>query len=127
MNNKVHKIARILFGAGFVIFGLNGLFQFMPSPPISAEAGALLGALAATGYFYPMVKIIELITGALILSNNFAPLATMLITPVLLGITTIHLFLNPTGLPMMVAIHTLHGIVAYGYKEAYKHILVRKI
>jgi uncharacterized membrane protein YphA (DoxX/SURF4 family) len=126
MNKKLHLTARILFGAGFVIFGLNGFLNFMPNPPLTPEAGSLLGALAATGYFFPMIKIIELLTGLMILTNLFAPLGAILITPILVGITTIHIFLNPAGLPMMIVLHILHGLVAYGYKDIYKHVLVKK-
>lgn len=126
MNKKIHTAARIIFGLGFVVFGINGFLNFMPNPPMTPEAGALLGALAATGYFFPMIKVIELLTGLLIASNLFAPLAAVLITPVLVGITTIHLFLNPAGLPMMIVLHVLHGVIAYGYKDVYSGLFVRK-
>ena len=124
MNQKLHMSARLLFGLGFLVFGANGFLHFMPNPPVTAEAGALLGAFAKTGYFFPMIKIIEFIVGVLLLSNKFAPLAAILASPVLVGITTIHLFLNPAGIPVMLFLHVLHGIIAYGYKEHYKSILI---
>ena len=126
MNKKLHMGARLLFGIGFFIFGLNGFLQFMPNPPMTPEAGALLGAFAKTGYFFPMIKIIELSVGILLLANFLAPLAAVLITPILVGITTIHLFLNPAGLPMMIFLHILHGLIAYGYKDYYKNIFIKK-
>lgn len=126
MNKKLHMGARLLFGLGFLIFGLNGFLQFMANPPMTPEAGALLGAFAKTGYFFPMIKIIELIVGILLLANFFAPLAVVLITPILVGITTIHLFLNPAGLPIMIFLHVLHAIIAYGYKNYYKSLLTKK-
>ena len=107
MKQKIQLAARLLFGLGFVIFGLNGFLQFMPNPPVTPEAGALLGAFAKTSYFFPMIKVIELITGLLILSNFFAPLAAIVVTPILVGITTIHLFLNPAGIPMMIFLPSL--------------------
>lgn len=126
MKQKVQLAARILFGLGFLTFGLNGFLQFMPTPPVTPEAGALLGALAKTGYFFPMIKIVEIVTGALILLNLFGALATVLISPILVGITTIHLFLNPAGLPMMIFLHILHGILIYSYKENYKGLFSKK-
>ncbi len=126
MKQKVQLAARILFGLGFLTFGLNGFLQFMPTPPVTPEAGALLGALAKTGYFFPMIKIVEIVTGALILLNLFGALATVLISPILVGITTIHLFLNPAGLPMMIFLHVLHGILIYNYKENYKGLFSKK-
>jgi putative oxidoreductase len=126
MNKKVYTGARIILGLGFLIFGINGFLNFMPNPPMTAEAGALLGAFAKTGYFFPMIKIIETAVGVLLLANLFAPLAIVLISPILLGVTTIHLFLNPAGLPMMVLLHVLHGIVAYGFRDYYKSVLTKK-
>lgn len=126
MKEKLHTIIRILFGAAFLVFGLNGFLNFMPTPPMTPEAGALMAAFAQTGYFFPMVKIIEMLVGILLLSNTFAALATVLITPILVGITSIHIFLNPAGLPMMIVFHILHAYLAYGYKAYYSGILTRK-
>ena len=126
MKQKVFLGSRLLFGLAFVIFGLNGFLQFMPNPPVTPEAGALLGAFAKTGYFFPMIKVIEIVTGLMLLANIFAPLATVLIAPILVGITTIHLFLNPAGLPIMIFFHILHGIIAVGYKEYYQGLLTTK-
>lgn len=126
MSKKVYLGARLLLGFAFLVFGLNGFLGFMPTPPVTTEAGALLGALAATGYFFPMIKIIEVTVGVLLLTNLFAPLAIVVLTPVLVGITTIHLFLNPAGLPMMIVLHALHGTVAFGYRNYYKSVLTRK-
>jgi len=112
MKNKLHMGTRLLFGLAFLIFGLNGFLQFMPNPPMTAEAGALLGAFAKTGFFFPMIKIIEISVGIMLLGNIFAPLAIILITPILIGITSIHLFLNPAGLPMMIILHLLHGFIS---------------
>ncbi len=118
--------ARLLFGLGFFVFGLNGFLHFMPNPPTTPEAGALMGAFAETGYFFPMVKAIELGVGILLLANLFAPLAVIVITPILVGITTILLFLNPAGIPIMILFHLLHGFMAFGYKDYYKSVLTKK-
>ena len=126
MKQKLQLGARLLLGLGLFIFGLNGFLQFMPTPPVSAEAGALLGAFAKTGYFFPMIKIIELLVGVLLLANFLAPLAVVIITPILVGITTIHIFLNPAGIPMMILLHALHGVLIYGYREYYQGPLTKK-
>lgn len=93
---------------------------------MSPEAGSLLGAFAKTGYFFPMIKMFEVVVGLMLLSNQFAPLAAVMVTPILIGITTIHLFLNPAGIPMMILLHLLHGIIAFGYKSYYQNLLTSK-
>ena len=126
MEQKIHMGSRLLFGLTFLVFGLNGFLQFMPTPPVTAEAGSLLKAFAETGYFFPLIKIIEITVGAMLLANVFPALATVLIAPVLVGITTIHIFLNPAGLPIMIVLHLLHGYIAYGYKNYYSGVLTQK-
>jgi uncharacterized membrane protein YphA (DoxX/SURF4 family) len=126
MKTKLLTGARLLFGLGFFIFGLNGFLQFMANPPMTPEAGALLGAFAKTGYFFPMIKVIEIVVGLMLLTNLFVPLALVLISPILVGITTIHLFLNPAGLPMMIILHLLHGFLVFGYKNYYRGLFERK-
>ena len=126
MKNKAVLITRIIFGLAFLIFGLNGFLKFMPTPPVTPEAGALLGAFAKTGYFFPMIKIIEIIVGVLLIANIFVPLAIVMIFPILVGITTIHLFLNPAGFPMMIIYHLLHGFLFYAYRSYFCGLLTMK-
>ncbi|MDB9786531.1 hypothetical protein OAB57_00350 [Bacteriovoracaceae bacterium] len=120
MKRKLHTAARLIFGLAFLIFGLNGFLNFMPNPPMTPEAGSLIGAFAKTGYFFPMIKIVEMVVGLMFLTNMFAALAAILITPVLVGITTIHLFLNPAGIPIMIVLHLLHGLISIGYRNYYR-------
>jgi len=120
MKNKSILAARILLGALLLAFGLNGFFHFMPNPPATEEAGALLGALGATGYFFPFVKTIEILTGILLLSNKFTALALVIFTPVLVGIAQINFILNPAGIPVTIVLLTLHLYLAYQHREQYK-------
>ncbi len=122
MKNKSILGTRILLGALLLTFGLNGFFNFMPNPPATAEAGALFGALAKTGYFFPFVKVIEVITGLLLLSNKFTAFALVLFTPILVGIAQINLILNPSGIPITIFLVALHLFLAYQYRASYKAI-----
>lgn len=126
MKIKSLKIAQFILGLGFLIFGLNGFFNFMPTPQMSAEAGKLMAALGKTGYFFPMIKGLESLIGALLIFDLFAPLALIMLTPILVGITTIHLFLNPQGLPIMIFIHLLHSYLVCGYWAWFKPLTAPK-
>lgn len=126
MKLKALTATRYLFGLAFFVFGLNGFLHFMETPAPSPEAGALLGAFAATGYFFPMVKIVEVLTGVLLLANVYVPFALVFIAPILVGITSIHLFLDPAGMGMMIFLHGLHGFLVYGYWSYFKSVLTAK-
>jgi hypothetical protein len=115
--------ARILLGLTFFVFGLNGFLQFMPQPPMPDKAGAFLGALAATGYMFPLIKSVEVVTGALLLSNRFVPLALAIVAPNVVNILLFHAILAPGGLPVAVMVLALEVFTAWSYRDAYASML----
>lgn len=95
----VTLIARNLLGLMFVVFGLNGFLHFIPQPPPPiGTAGQFLGALGASHYMVP-VFLLQLIGGALLLSNRFVPLALVLLGPIIVNILLYHVLMDPAGLP----------------------------
>ena len=116
-------IARVLTGLVWLVFGLNGFFQFLPLPPMGPRAGAFMGALAATGYMFPLIKSIEVIGGALLLGNRFVPLALTLLAPGLVNILAFHLFLEPKGLPLPLILLALEIYMARKYRHAFRPML----
>ena len=95
----VTLVARNLLGLMFVVFGLNGFLHFIPRPPPpTGTAGQFLGALGASHYMMP-VFLLQLIGGALLLSNRFVPLALVLLGPVIVNILMYHVLMDPAGLP----------------------------
>ncbi len=115
--------ARILLGLIFFVFGLNGFLQFMPQPPVPDKAGAFLGALAATGYMFPLIKGVEVVAGALLLSNRFVPLALAIVAPNVVNILLFHAVLAPGGLPIAVMVLDLEVFTAWSYRDAYASML----
>ncbi len=115
------KVARWLLGAAFALFGLNYFLNFMPTPPPSAEGGAFLGALAATGYMFPSIKLIEVVSGVLLLSGRFVPFALVLLAPIVFNIVGYHAaFDGAGGLGLPLALTALGLVVAWGYRDAYR-------
>jgi len=115
--------ARILFGLAFTVFGLNGFLDFMPPPEPSAEGGAFLGALAATGYFFPFLKIVETVCGLLILIGRYVPLALTVLAAVVANILMYHLFLDPAGLPLPIVLTVLGSHLARAHRDSFKSVL----
>ena len=122
---KLVTPARLLLGFLLLVFGLNGFFHFMPQPPPSAEAGALLGAFAKTGYFFPFIKSVEMLVGVLLLTNLFVPLALAVIFPIFVGIFQIHLFLDPAGLPIAGFLMGIHAFITLSYWQYFKTVLTK--
>ena len=118
--SKLPMIARILLGLIFFVFGLNGFLNFLPTPPMPEAAGAFAGALAATGYMFPLLKACEVLVGILLLSNKWVPFALLLLAPITVNIIMFHAMLAPAGLPLPIVILVLHVYLAMNYKAAYK-------
>ena len=119
----INLISRILFGLLLLIFGLNNFLHFMPYPEMSQEAGIFLGALASTGYIFPIVGAVEVIVGLLLISNKFTSLALVLIFPVILNALLFHLFLDLPGIAASLIAFVLNVFLFIVNKDNYASML----
>ncbi|WP_411824181.1 hypothetical protein [Leptospira sp. 'Mane'] len=124
--NKAAIVVRYILGAIFVVFGLNGFFQFLPAPPMPEAAGTFIGGLLASGYLFPLLKGTEVLIGVSLLTNYYARLALVILAPITLNIFLFHAFLAPEGLPIAVIILAGHIFLAYFHKDAFASVLVAR-
>ncbi len=113
-------VARMILGAIFLVFGLNGFLHFIPMPPPSGTAGEFVVGLVKAGYFLPFMATIQVIGGALLLAGSLAPLALLLLFPITLNILLFHLALAPEGIGMAVFMMGAHILLAVYYWSVYK-------
>ncbi len=122
IRTKAPLVARVFLGLVFTVFGLNGFFSFIPIPPMQEEAGAFMGALAATGYMFPLIKGTEVVAGLLLLSGRFVPLAITLLAPVTVNILLFHVVLAPApGMPLLIIAAQLY--LAYAHRDVFRPLL----
>ncbi len=100
MKNKIILIVAILLGAMMVNSGLNKFFHYMPMPEMSAPAATFMGALAAAGWFFPLVALVEIVGGLLLAIPKTQALGAIVLFPVVIGIVLFHLFLDPPTVVM---------------------------
>ncbi len=124
-SQKGPVVARLLLGGAFLLFGLNGFLHFLPMPPAPERAGAFLGALAATGYMFPLIKGVEVLAGLALLSGRFVPLALTVLAPVVVNIVAYHAALAPQGLALPALLTGLGVYLAYAYRAAFLPVLAR--
>lgn len=113
-----------LLGGMLVVFGLNGFLNFIPMAAPEGEAGAFMGGLAAAGYFFPLLKLTEIVVGLALLFRRFVPLALTVLAPITINILAFHLFLAPAGLPLALFLVVANAGLAIHYREAYRGLFV---
>jgi hypothetical protein len=120
---KAKTAARLLLGAAFTVFGLNGFLHFIPMPAPSGLAAVFMGGLGATGYMFPLIKGTEVVAGLLLLSNRFVPLALTILAPVVVNIVAFHAFLEPAGLALPLVLTALGIYLAYTERAVFAPVL----
>jgi len=115
-------IARIALGLLFLVFGLNFFIPFIPmgaQPPMSPAATAFNTGLFGSGYFFQMVKVLEVVCGLFILINRFTAFFLLVLLPISVNIFLFHAILAPDGVAMGAGILVIHLFLGYAYRKYY--------
>ena len=131
MSTKIKSIsvvaARILLGLIYFVFGLNFFLHFLPTPPPhGGVADAFTGGLFQSGYFFPLLKGLEVVLGAMLMIQYFVPLALVVLAPISINILLFHAFLSPENTIMGIVIVLANFYLAWAYRSYYKPLFVRK-
>ncbi len=112
---KLTLIARILMGLVFTGAGIA--FFFTTPPPLEGPMADFFKGMAATKYFFLLLKPTEIICGLLLLSGFYVPLALVVLAPIVLNIFLVHAFLAPDGLPLAIVLGVLETYLAFFSRE----------
>ncbi|WP_415061343.1 DoxX family membrane protein [Bdellovibrio sp.] len=130
MKAKLPLIARLLLGLVFFASGLMGLLNLVPPPPDLPERLVTFNTgLAASGYFFTLLKGTETVCGLLLLSGFFVPLALVVLAPIVLNIFLVHAFMAPSGLPLAIVLGLLLSYLSFfapPYSSTVKSLFRRK-
>ncbi|MDB4922483.1 DoxX family membrane protein [Mucilaginibacter sp.] len=118
-------ISRILLGFIYLVFGLDFFLHFIPYQPLhTGKAGAFIAGLKGTGYFYPMLKIVQIIGGISLIINRYVPFFAVVLFPVSLNVLLFHTFLVPSGWLMGVTLIVPNLLLGYAYRKYYSGMFV---
>lgn len=120
-------IVRILFGLLFIFSSLVVLLDLVPQPELEGDMARFTEGLEASGYMMPLVKIVELLCGIAFLVGRFVPLATVVIFPIVVNILLIHIFIEPAGLALAVALFAANLFLAFACRKHYRSIFAARI
>jgi uncharacterized membrane protein YphA (DoxX/SURF4 family) len=119
-------IVRILLGLMFLVFGLNGFLNFIPTPKdIPADQMAVGEALMKGGYM-TVVSGAEVLVAVLLLLNRFVPLALTLLAPIIVGILTFHIAIAPKTIGPAIVVLLMELYLAWAYRGAFRPMLAAR-
>lgn len=122
----VAAIIRVLLGLMFLLFGLNGFLNFIPQPKdIPPEIMNVMGALMKAGYM-SVVSGAEVIIAILLLTNRFVPLALAMLAPLVVGILTFHIAMQPATIGPGIVVLAMELYLAWAYRGAFRPMLRAK-
>lgn len=121
-------IPRILLGLLFLVSAVDGFWwmatgHHLIHPPTSARGVAFEVALQNSGFFWPLLKSVNLVGGLSLLANIAPALGLALIAPVMAVIVLFHLVINPQGVPVAVILVVLGGLLVFAYRDRYAALL----
>ena len=116
-------IVRSLMGLLFLFSSITFLLKLMTPPEPTGAMKIFAAGLAASIYLMPTVKVVELLCGIAFLSGRFVPLASVVITPIIVNIFFVLVFLAPEGLPIAIFIVMANSFIVYYHRESYKSLL----
>lgn len=119
-------VARILLGAAFLFFGLNGFFFFMKPGPMPHNPAGDFTTILMNSHWAQVVSAIQGISAILFLFNRYVPLALVLIGPVLFNILVFHLLLMPEGILPGLVLTVCWVIVFIHHRAAFAGIFAAK-
>ena|SRR5664279_3623057 len=121
-------IVRTLMGLLFIFASITFFFNLVPVPPMTGTVKTFNEGLASVGYFFPMLKVVELVCGLAFVSGLFVPLATVVIAPVIVNIFMFHMFVDHTMPGPAIAIFLVLSniFIAYYYRNSYAGLLTAK-
>jgi uncharacterized membrane protein YphA (DoxX/SURF4 family) len=118
-------VVRVLMGLLFIF----GAVAFFLSPPPQLPEGNMktyFDGLAASGYFFTLLKITELICGIALIAGRYVPLALIILSPIIVNILGVHIFLERSGLPIAIILVVANGFLGYYYWNSFKSLFVAK-
>lgn len=87
-------LLQYFIGIFYCYHGLNGFFHFQKLPQVSERMEKFLKNIEETQFILPTVKMIEIISGVMLIANQAPFLAAILLLPIVFGITASQILFN---------------------------------
>src|SRR5579863_8388291 len=122
----VSVIARYLLGLLFTVFGLNGFLNFIHQPPPTNPLAMQFFIAISSSHFAAFFFAVQLISGLLLLSGYFVPLALTLLAAEIYNILAFHLTFAPATIAPALVACLLWVLVFIEYRENFNGVLASR-
>jgi len=117
-------VPRVLLGLLFLVSAVDGFWWLATGahlihPPTSERGVAFETALQNAGFFWPLLKTVNLAGGLSLLLNIVPAFGLALLAPVMTVIVLFHLVINPQGIPVAIILVVLGSLLVWAYRERY--------
>ena len=121
-------IVRTLMGLLFLFASITFFLKLVPMPEMTGVPKSFNDGLGSVGYFFPLLKITELLCGLAFVTGYCVPLATVIIAPVIINIALYQTLIdrNMPGPGIAVFLVFANIFVAYYYRASYAGLLSPK-
>jgi hypothetical protein len=110
-----------LFGAidgfAFIIMGTH-----LVQPPTSERGLQFEAALQSAGFFWPLMKTVELIGAVCLLTHRAPAFGLALLAPVMTVVVLFHAFVNPQGAPIAALLVVCGALLLRAYAPRYARL-----
>lgn len=117
-------VPRIVLGLLFLVSAVDGFWwmasgQHLIHPPVTEQGRVFETALQNSGFFWPLLKTVNLVGALSLLLNIALAFGLALIAPVMAVIVAFHLTINPVGIPVAIILVICGALLVLAYRERY--------
>lgn len=121
-------VPRIVLGLLFLVSAVDGFFwlatgSHLIHPPVTPKGMEFEAGLQNSGFFWPFLKLVNLVGAASLLTSIAPAFGLALIAPVMAVIVLFHLTINPVGIPVALILIVTGGLLVYAYRDRYAALL----
>ncbi len=122
-SSKLAFVSRILLGVILVAASITNFLARNPVSNPTVEGTEFLHFLNQNGYLLQAAAVTELVSGLLLLSGRFIPLALVLFAPILVTIFLFHAFLQLAGVETALVAASLYGHLVFVFRHRFAGVL----
>jgi len=115
-------IVRVLLGSLMLFASISYFFKLGEQPAPTGDMATVMAGFMASKYIFPLVKVIELLSGISLVSGKFMRAFLLILLPISVNIFLLHVVVTKSDLPVACFVLIANLFLIYGNWSSYKHL-----